>query len=88
MRRLLQSGAVVLVTLVLGALVRAQEAQTEFVPAESLPREELAPGPLLYGAYAFVWAVLLIYVIILWRRLGRVERELGEVRRRMGSNAK
>src|SRR5205085_10044898 len=42
-----------------GGFVRAQEAQKEFVPADSIPRQELPSGPLLYGAYAFVWAVLI-----------------------------
>ena len=76
-------GVAALLNIAFGALALAQEAQTEFVPAESIPREELAPGPLLYGAYAFVWAVLLIYVFFLWRRIGRVERELGEVRQKL-----
>jgi CcmD family protein len=61
----------------------AQEAQREFVPAESVARHELAPGPLVYGAYAFVWAAVLVYVFLLWRRLGRVERELGDVNRKL-----
>lgn len=61
----------------------AQEAQKEFVPAESIPRQELASAPLLYGAYAFVWAALLVYVFILWRKIGRVERELADVNRKL-----
>ena len=71
--------------MVLGAqvLAWAQEAQREFVPAESVTRQELAPGPLVYGAYAFVWAAVLVYVFLLWRRLGRVERELGDVNRKL-----
>ena len=30
-----------------------------------------------------VWAVLIIYVFFLWRRIGRVERELGDVNRKL-----
>jgi CcmD family protein len=61
----------------------AQDAQREFVPADTLARQELAPGPLIYSAYAFVWAAVLIYVFLLWRRLNRVERELGDVNQKL-----
>ena len=39
-------------------------------------RETLPALPLVYAAYAFVWVVLIAYVFMLWRRIGRVEREL------------
>lgn len=84
MTRLIRSGLTAALSLALGVAALAQEAQNQFVPAESLPREELAPAPLLYGAYAFVWAALLVYVLVLWRRIARVERELAEVGRKLG----
>jgi CcmD family protein len=82
-RRLI--GSIVGLCAVVGtsAAVWAQEAQNQFVPADSVARPELSPGPLLYGAYAFVWVALLVYVFALWTRIGRVERELGEIRRRL-----
>ena len=61
----------------------AQEAQREFVPADSIARPELPSGPLIYIAYAFVWAAVLVYVLMLWRRIGRVERELAELHRKI-----
>ena len=61
----------------------AQTPQSQFVPAESIPKQEVAPGPLLYGAYAFVWGALVVYLFLLWRRIGRVERELADVNRRL-----
>jgi CcmD family protein len=64
-------------------LLLAQEAPNEFVPAETIQRPELPAGPLVYAAYSFVWLALLVYVFILWRKLGRVERELAEVRDRL-----
>ncbi len=42
-------------------------------------QEVLPAAPLVFVAYAFVWTVLLVYVFLLWRRLGKVERELAEV---------
>jgi hypothetical protein len=65
------------------ALLIAQQPQDTFVPANSLPKQEVSPGPLLYGGYAFVWAVFVIYLFVLWRRLGRVERELADVNRKL-----
>jgi CcmD family protein len=61
----------------------AGQAQSEFVPAESLPQEVLPATPFVFVAYAFVWLVLLVYVFGLWRRLGRVERELADVTARI-----
>jgi CcmD family protein len=61
----------------------AQTPQQEFLPAANIARETLPALPLLYGAYAFVWVALLAYVFLLWRRLGRVERELAEITARL-----
>jgi CcmD family protein len=66
------------------ACLSAQEAPKGFVPAESVARQEVPAAPLIYSAYAFVWAAVLVYVVILWRRIARVERELGDVNRKLG----
>jgi CcmD family protein len=47
--------------------------------------EQLPATPLVFGAYAAVWVALLIYILVLWRRLGRVERELADVTARLES---
>ncbi len=87
------SGAVLLVLSCLAAAVpvaaQAQPpqkpaAQDEFVPVKDLPAQEQLPAtPLVVGAYAFVWVVLLLYVWSVWRRLGRVEREMGDLTARL-----
>jgi CcmD family protein len=60
-----------------------RQTPDEFVPIDELPPgEQLAAGPLLVAAYAIVWLVLCWYVWSLWRRLGRVERELETLARR------
>ena len=57
-------------------------AQDEYVPIDQLPESEKLPAaPFLIGAYVVVWGALLIYVLMLWRRLGRVEADLREARR-------
>jgi CcmD family protein len=56
----------------------------EFVPIKDLPpREELPAAPLLIAAYIIVWGALMVYVITLWRRLAKVERELQSVSRQI-----
>jgi CcmD family protein len=46
-------------------------------------QETLPAAPLVFVAYAFVWTLLLGYVFLLWRKLGRVEREIAEVNARI-----
>jgi CcmD family protein len=69
----------VLLVSVSGAMALAQQDQGGFVPAADIARETLPALPLVYGAYGFVWIVLVAYVFMLWRRLGRVEQELRDL---------
>jgi CcmD family protein len=77
-------GAVALtVLLAAGAWGATLAAQGEegFVPlkeGESLG-EQLPATPLVFGAYAAVWVLLLVYVYSLWRRIVRAERELSDI---------
>ncbi len=59
------------------------QQQNEFVPLKDLPQQEQLPAaPLVMAAYAFVWVALLVYVWSLWRRVGKVQTELTDLRRR------
>ena len=62
--------------------------QEGYVPLKDLPpsesRESLPAAPLVVGAYAFVWAVLVVYLWSIWRRLSRVQAEIGDLQRRLG----
>ncbi len=61
-------------------------AQDEFVPVSQLPAVEQMPaGPLVLGAYAFIWAVVLGYVFSIGRRLSAAQRELNRLKQRIGS---
>lgn len=62
-----------------------QTPQQEFVPATNIGSEQLPATPLLFGAYGFVWVALTFYVFLLWRRIGRVERELADVSSRLAT---
>ena len=84
--RTLACAAIVVMVLGLGVDVRGQApggtpdtpaAQDEFVPVDRLPsQEELPAAPLVMTAYAAAWLVLFGYVVSIWRRLARVEREM------------
>ena len=64
----------------------AQTPQDQFVPIKSLPQsqsEQLPAQTLVMVAYAFVWAVLLVYVWSVWRRLLKVEKEIHSLAERL-----
>lgn len=71
--------AVVSLVIMWGVTVAAQQPtqQGEFLPVSELPpQEQLPAAPLLIGAYAFVLAVLFVYVFFVARRLTAVQQEL------------
>ena len=55
------------------------QAQDGFVTVQTVSTDSVPAGPLLYGAYAAVWVILILYVFILARRLTRIERDMKEV---------
>jgi len=58
-------------------------AQDGFVPVSQLPpAEELPPGPLVLGAYGFIWAAVLGYVWSLARRLNAVQKDFDALAKR------
>jgi CcmD family protein len=53
-----------------------------------LMQEQLPAAPLLIAAYAVAWVAVFGYLWFIWQRLGRVERELAEVSRRIQPEAR
>jgi len=71
---------------VMSATLLAQNPQKEFVPVQPGALQESIPAaPLVFVAYGFVWVALAVYIVVLWRRLSSVERELGDLNRRLGT---
>jgi CcmD family protein len=64
---------------------RPPAAQDEFVPVNQLPpTEQLPAGPLVLGAYGFIWAAVLVYVWSVSRRLAAVRKDFESLTRRRG----
>jgi hypothetical protein len=60
-----------------GAMLAAQEPQSEFRPVTEVPASEQLPsGPLVIAAYAFVWLAFVAYAWVMWRKLGKMEQDL------------
>jgi CcmD family protein len=63
-------------------------AQEGFVPVDQLPPEDRMPAaPLLISAYVVAWVAVFGYLWSVWRRVGRVERELAAIRTRVEERA-
>jgi heme export protein D (CcmD) len=76
--------------LLVAAPVWAQQppnaGQSGFVPLDSMPpREQIPAAPLLLTSYAFFLVLMLFYLWTIWRRIGKVERELQDLERRQGT---
>jgi CcmD family protein len=74
--------ALLLMVVVCGIAAAAQQPkqQEEFLPVDQLPpQEQMAAAPLLIGAYAFVMAVLFLYVWSVARRLTNVQQEINRL---------
>jgi CcmD family protein len=73
---------------VLAFAAQQTAAQDVYVPVSQLPQQETIPAaPLVLIAYAFVWVALVAYVFTLWRRAGRLEREVAEIRQTLRTPA-
>ncbi len=72
--------------LMMNSALLAQPGQSEFLPVTEVPASEQLPAaPLVIAAYAFVWLAFAAYVWLMWRRLGRVEREISVLSAEIGS---
>ena len=68
---------------------QAPAGQEGFVPASELPPgQELPAGPLVITSYAFFLVLMMFYLWTVWRRIGKVEKEILELQRRQGNRTR
>jgi CcmD family protein len=73
------------VLLLMNAALFAQPGQSEFEPVTEIPASEQLPSaPLVIAAYAFVWLAFMFYVWMMWKKLGKVDRELTQLSAQIG----
>jgi CcmD family protein len=72
-----------LVVAALVSLAPALAVAQEFQKVNGPLREELPATPFVAAAYGFIWIALLAYVVLLARGLGRVRKDLAELRARI-----
>ena len=75
-----RAAALAIGALALVALAPALAFAQEFQKVSGPLREELPATPFVAAAYGFIWIALLAYVVLLARGLGRVRKELAELR--------
>ena len=71
--------------LMMNTIAFAQPGQSEFKPVTEIPASEQMPSaPLVIAAYAFVWLAFMAYAWTMWRKLGKVEKELHTLSTQIG----
>lgn len=79
-------GAAPPVLLPLAAQQQGGAAMDEYVPVAELPPDEQLPAvPLVLIAYGLIWAGVLVYVGLLWRRLTAVRKEMENLKQSLRS---
>jgi CcmD family protein len=64
-------------------------AQEGFLPVDELQKkEELPAAPLVMSAYAVAWLAIFVYIWSIWQRLGKVEREIADLGRRVSAGVR
>jgi CcmD family protein len=58
---------------------------TKVVGAQPASGEGISSPLLVSCAYAFIWLVVLFYVLTLWRRGRTTEREIDDLRRKLAA---
>lgn len=61
-------------------------AQEGYEPVNEAARVKTDPNPFILGAYGFIWAAVLVYVVLVARGLGKAQGEVEALRRRVEGN--
>ena len=81
----LVAGLLATLTPQLAALALAAD---EYEPFNEAARQKMDPNPYLLAAYGFIWAAVLVYVVMLARGLTRARTDLEALRRRVDTSGR
>ena len=73
----------VVVTGALCCLCSTLVSAQEFEKVSGAVREELPAGRFVAAAYGFIWIAVLVYVVSIARGLGRVRKDLGDLKNKI-----
>jgi CcmD family protein len=79
-------GAVALLVAATSQTIGAVQSTSDFVPMTQAPQDVVPGGLLVVAAYAFAWVAVVAYLFVLWRKTQGIERELADVRARIGAS--
>ncbi len=83
MKTKIRSSALALLAGALALLAPALAAAQEFQKVSGAVREELPAGRFVAAAYGFIWIAVVVYLVSIARGLGRVRKDLGELKHRI-----
>lgn len=64
-------------------LAPALAAAQEYEKFTGKAADQIPAGPFIAGAYGFIWAAVLVYVLSIARKLARTRAEIDDLRRRL-----
>ncbi|HEY6475826.1 MAG TPA: hypothetical protein VI456_04540 [Polyangia bacterium] len=75
--------ALALAAAMLVCLAPALAVAQEFEKVSGAMREELPAGRFVAAAYGFIWIAVVLYVVSIARGLGRVRKDLGDLKQKI-----
>jgi CcmD family protein len=64
------------------------EGFTQVTGAPAALQESIPAQPLVAISYAFIWLVVLLYLVFIWRRGSQTQREVDDLRKKIEAAAK
>jgi len=84
-KRVLATVAALAVALPVVALAQPPDDGFVTMTPDQMAQEALPAAPYVFAAYAVAWVAVLAYVLVLWRKQARLERELERVQAELRS---
>jgi CcmD family protein len=77
------AGAFLLLVALAAPLLALAQTNQGYEPVNEATRVRTDPNPFILGAYGFIWAAVVVYVVMLARNMRRTQAELEQLRRKV-----